>query len=430
MTATIRQAATIYLFWLLLFASFRPVFWYWQPGLNPFFFSDFTHCFLHGLYMDASLAGYFSMIPLLFCAFRFGLPTSHFRGILTAFHVFWIPVVLLLYTIDLELFRMWGHRMDAAVVPYLLYPREALASSLSAPLHLLVPVWLLFTFGWVWIWRKLASKIPENPKKSWLAAASFLFLSAACILPIRGGFQLAPMNQSSVYYSSNRVLNQAAENPVWVFIQSLLEHPQAEQENLYGSGNPAESKALLDSLYQDKGKTKSVLHQPHPNIILIIWESLTSKVSGCGGGVVPSTPNLDRLAKSGLFFERIYANGDRSEKGLVSILSAVPPFGKISLMYQPNLSAGFDFLSLRMKKLGYTSQYFYGGELEFANMKSYLLNSGYEKLTGKEDFPAESWNSKWGAHDEMLFDRQAEGSKRLEATLFSHPFHPFQPRAF
>jgi phosphoglycerol transferase MdoB-like AlkP superfamily enzyme len=114
----------------------------------------------------------------------------------------------------------------------------------------------------------------------------------------------------------------------------------------------------------------------------------------------------------------MYANGDRSDKGLVSILSAQPAFGQISLMSHPNLSANFDFLNRRLQKTGYASQYFYGGELEFANMKSYLLNAGFNKLTGKDSFPPESWNSKWGAHDELLFSRQLREAAQEKQTFF------------
>jgi phosphoglycerol transferase MdoB-like AlkP superfamily enzyme len=225
------------------------------------------------------------------------------------------------------------------------------------------------------------------------------------------------MNQSSVWFSDKRILNQAAENPVWVFGQSLLEDPRQELEKIYVSGNPGVARKWCDSLYQDSGQTNFVLNQPRPNIILIIWESLSSKVSGCTSGRAPSTPHLDQIARSGLLFNQIYANGDRSDKGLVSILSAQPAFGKVSLMSHPNISARFDFLNQRLEKLGYSSLYLYGGELEFANMKSYLLNAGFDKLCGKDAFPSDQWNSKWGAHDEFLFQRQL-----MEADLAHQPF--------
>lgn len=375
--------------------------------------------------MDASLAGYFAILPLLFSAFRRWIPGLAFRRILHCYHLVFILAAALLYIADLEIFRLWGHHADGAILPYLAFPAEALASTLSAPWHLLLPLWLIFSAIWILLWMlsiRHLNHLPTPPARAFFPA---LLLAASCILPIRGGLQLAPMNQSSVYFSNKRILNQAAENPIWVFGQSLIENPLEKTGKLYSIGNPEEGKALYDSLYGNGGFARPVLSNTRPNIVLIIWESLSAKVAGCCGGKFPSTPNLDRLAASGLLFSGMYANGDRSDKGLVSILSAQPAFGQISLMSHPNLSANFDFLNRRLQKTGYASQYFYGGELEFANMKSYLLNAGFNKLTGKDSFPPESWNSKWGAHDELLFSRQLREPHRKNRP-FSTRFLPCQ----
>ena len=87
--------------------------------------------------------------------------------------------------------------------------------------------------------------------------------------------------------------------------------------------------------------------------------------------------------------------------------------------------------------MGYRSRYYYGGELAFANMKSYLQTAGYEQLTERNDFAAADQNSKWGAHDGVLFNRLL-GDLRQQPqpffvtafTLSSHePFDvPMKPR--
>ena len=417
MAGVFRQAITLFIFWLTLFASFRPVFWLWQPGMQEVNLPDFAACFLHGLYMDASLAGYFTLLPLLISAFRRFIPSKFIKQLLQAYHLILTPFAALIYIADLEIFRLWGHHTDSALVPYLAFPREALASTLSAPWHLLFPLWLVFSASWIFIWTRIHNRMQQISIPGTAGSFTALLLAGACIIPIRGGLQLAPMNQSSVYFSDRRILNQAAENPIWVFGQSLMEDHRNELQSLYCRADPNKVKAFCDSLYYDRGKTEMFLNRKKPNVVLIIWESLSAKVAGCTGGNFPSTPQLDKLASDGLLFTRMYANGDRSDKGLVSILSGQPAFGKISLMSHPSLSAGFDFLSKRFEKLGYSSQYFYGGELEFANMKSFLIHAGYDKLTGKDDFPAESWNSKWGAHDEVVLNRQLQ-----EAGIAKEPF--------
>jgi phosphoglycerol transferase MdoB-like AlkP superfamily enzyme len=429
--AVVRQFLAVFGFWLIFFALLRPFFWFWQDGLEKFSLFDFALAFCHGLYMDLSMAGYFSLIPLLVLSFRCFIPALVLETILKIYHYLLILLVSLMAVTDLEIFSKWGHRLDSAVLPYLEFPAEAFASTLSSPIHWLILFFFILSFSGIFLWRAISGKflIAESEIAAWIFPR--LILTAACILPIRGGLQLAPMNQSSVYFSDTRILNQAAENPVWVFFQSVLEDSRRDLAKLYSGADPERAKAFCDSLYRDNGAEEMVLKTSKPNIILIIWESLSAKVAGCSGGKFPSTPTLDRLAASGLLFTGIYANGDRSDKGLVSILSAQPAFGKISLMSHPDLSAGFDFISKRLKKSGYKTQYLYGGELAFANMKSYLLNAGFDKLTGKEDFPPESWNSKWGAHDGALFDRQLlEASKEQQPffhTLFTLSSHePFE----
>ena len=429
--AVVRQSLAVFGFWLIFFALLRPFFWFWQDGLEKFSLFDFALSFRHGLYMDLSMAGYFSLIPLLILSFRCFIPAVALKIYLKIYHILLILLVSLMAVTDLEIFCKWGHRLDSAILPYLEFPQEAIASTLSSPLHWLILFFFILSFSGIFLWKTISEKflIAESENAAWIFPR--LILTAACILPIRGGLQLAPMNQSSVYFSDTRILNQAAENPVWVSFQSVLEDSRRDLAKLYCRADPEKARAFCDSLYKDKGTTVKVLQTAKPNIVLIIWESLSAKVAGCTGGEFPSTPNLDRLAASGLLFTGIYANGDRSDKGLVSILSAQPAFGKISLMSHPDLSAGFDFISKRLKKSGYRTQYLYGGELAFANMKSYLLNAGFDKLSGKEDYPPEQWNSKWGAHDGALFDRQLqEAAKEKQPffhTLFTLSSHePFE----
>lgn len=431
MKSVARHSIPVFLFWLLFFAAIRPMFALWQPVLSALPLPEILQSMAHGLYMDFSMAGYFSIMPIFILAFRPWLKDSLLFGILKYYHCFLVPLVALLACTDLEIYHSWGHRLDSAILPYLAFPKEALASAMSSPLLLLCSIWILLSALGIYSWLRLSSWMRKNLAGSKISSLPVLVLSAACIIPIRGGFQLAPMNQSSVYFSSKRILNQAAENPIWVFCQSLLEGNNEALQKIYVVHSMEEANKFRDSLFEDHGKNKQLLLPGKHNVVLIVWESLSAKVAGCTNGIDPSTPNLDKMARKGLNFTNIYANGDRSDKGLVSILSATPAFGKISLMSHPNITAKLPFLNRRFQDQGYKSAYLYGGELEFANMKSYLLNAGFDKLIGKEDFPPETYNSKWGAHDEVVFDRQLkEADKETQPffhmlfTLSSH--EPFE----
>nr|WP_233454681.1 LTA synthase family protein [Hymenobacter negativus] len=179
-----------------------------------------------------------------------------------------------------------------------------------------------------------------------------------------------------------------------------------------------------------------VLNEARPNVLFIILESFTSKFVGSVGGEKGVTPNLDSLARTGILFNNIFAAGDRSQKGLVSLLSGYPNQPTTSIIKFPRKTEHLPHLGRSLAAVGYRSHYYYGGELAFANMRSYLQAGGYEKFTERADFAAADQNSKWGAHDGVLFDRilgdlrqQPEPFFVTAFTLSSHePFEvPMKP---
>ena len=132
-----------------------------------------------------------------------------------------------------------------------------------------------------------------------------------------------------------------------------------------------------------------------------------------------------------MLFTNIYAAGDRSEKGLVALLSGYPTQTTTSIIFEPTKTERLPHMQDFLKKDGYHSSYYYGGEPEFANIKSYVLNSGYQKLVSKMDFSSNDYNSKWGVHDHILLNRLKEDlSKEKQpffATLFTLSSHePFE----
>lgn len=403
--------------------AFRIVFLaYHSVVFSRFLIGEKLDALWHGLYMDASMAGYASVIPFLLWTFGWLIPIKIWRRILNGYGLLLLVFFSFVLSADLEIFANWGHRVDSAVLPYLQYPEEAFASAYSSPLFLLVGIFLAVTIGFSWAGHKLTASFsyPDNYRIP--LHLSGLLMTAVLILPIRGGIQLAPMNQSSVYFSKERPLNQAAENGVWVFMQSLVEGGSDQLEKEYVKEKPEKVDVFMQSLSQPSARSLQVLGNQQPNIVLIVWESLTSKVVGSLGGTYPSTPNLDKMAEEGLLFTRMYASGDRSDKGLASILASVPALGKVSIMAHPNLTSDLVYLNQPLKERNYSTAFLYGGDLEFANMKSFMLNAGFDHIIGKSDFPKEMYNSKWGAHDEMLFDRQLAEADKANTPFFHTMF--------
>ena len=70
-------------------------------------------------------------------------------------------------------------------------------------------------------------------------------------IPIRGGLQLIPMNESTVYFSSSNLVNQATMNLPWTFLHSILEKSYSE-ENPYEFMDYKEANAVANNFFDTK----------------------------------------------------------------------------------------------------------------------------------------------------------------------------------
>src|SRR4029078_8209390 len=100
------------------------------------------------------------------------------------------------------------------------------------------------------------------------------------IIPIRGGIQMQPMNPSWVYFSSNNFANISALNAPWNFFQDVMDKERGIR-NPYQYLSSKQSAAIVDSLYRSSNAHVQLIDTSFnkPNVLLIVWESFTSKVT-------------------------------------------------------------------------------------------------------------------------------------------------------
>ena len=410
-----------YLFWIIYFVVARATFLiYHSSKTADLSGSDILNTFLYGFRLDLSFAAYLSALPFL--AFFSGVTWKRYNAAATIryFTYGFVIFLSLLLSADLELYANWGFRLDATPLQYLSTPGEMVASTAAAPLFTLTLIAIILSLVFILLYKAVFDLKKFRPVQSRLiVAAVSLFLVAFLILPIRGGWQLAPINQSVAHFSKNPYTNHASLNMPWNLMHSLLKYGE-QSKNTYIYMDPKEAAAKVDSLYTHvPDSSRHVVSGAKPNVILIILESFTSQFVGSLGGEKGVTPNLNELANSGLNFTNMYASGDRSQKGLVAILSGYPVQPNTSIIKTPKKTEKLPQLSKVFGNHGYTTSFYYGGELEFANIKSYLVNGDYDRLIDKYDFPASSYNSKWGAHDHVVFEKVMHDLKKEDKPFFT-----------
>jgi phosphoglycerol transferase MdoB-like AlkP superfamily enzyme len=413
-----------FLYWLIAFVVAKIAFLLYHLHVaKTLTTAESFKIFLYGLRMDASFTGYICIFPFILFFIKSIAINFPVNKIIKIYTIVLIVIISFLITADLELYNAWGYRMDATPLQYFKSPKEMGATISSAPVFLLLLIFIFFVALSIFIYKKYFNFFIERNQKVFHLYDVFisLFLIAVLFIPIRGGIQKIPMNISDVYFSEKIFADHAAINLPWNIMFSIL--------NMHNKENPfdylPEEKAerLVAELYSTgPKKIPSILSVKNPNIIIIILESYTAKWVGCLGGVPGVTPNLDTIAADGLLFTDIYAAGDRSEKGQVAVLSGYPNQAITSIIKTPTKTRHLPSMNQALEPLGYHSSYTYGGELEFANIKSYLINIGIDKLVDKYSFPVTERTTSWGVHDQYVFNRFYHDIQKEQQPFFAAMF--------
>lgn len=409
MGARIRLLLLYLGYWLLFFTVTRLVFLVFHLGLaSTLGTATLAGTLWHGLRLDLSGAAYLSLIPFLLVAGSVaGRLTRWAARLLLGYTLLATAALSLLAAADLEVFRAWGRRIDAAVVQYFTSPREIWASAGGGSPWLLLAIFGALSIGFGRLaWRLFRPRFGSLAPARAASALPLLFSAMLLVIPARGGIQQIPINQSSAYFSTEPFANQAALNAGWNFFDTWLKRLD-RRDNPYRV-MPADSAAGLVAPTPAGPAAASPLRpgvRRPLNLLLIVWEGLTARAVPALGGVPGATPEFDRLAAEGLLFRRFYAAGDRTEKGLAALLSAAPTVPNASILMVPSKAATLPTLPGDLGQAGYATAFYYGGELGFANLRSFVLHGRYQKILGKEDFPAARETSKWGAHDAVVAER-------------------------
>jgi phosphoglycerol transferase MdoB-like AlkP superfamily enzyme len=411
-----------FLYWMFLFTLSRILFMVWyarQTAELPA--DDWIKIMLHGIKLDLSTASYFLLFPALVMLITTFFSNRFSELLLTGYCYLLIVISGLIIAVDLELYANWGFRLDATPLLYADHPKEMLAN---------VEFWVLIRqilIALVWIglavalYRKYVVPALQVIKSAhWLNIPVFLLVIPALVIPIRGGFGQAPINVGSVYFHKNPFANHAAVNVVYNLGYALIDLKPAG--NPYTVVEKQAATSVRNGFYPATPPSPIIIKRDDPNILIIILESFTAKAVGILGGNPDATPNIDRLAKEGLLFTNFYSNGSRSDRGIASILSAYPGLPTVSIITYPRKTPRMESLCKDFSVRGYSSAFYYGGDINFASLRSYLTDIGFEKIIDIEDFPLSQRNSKWGVHDGFVFDKLYEDLESMKQPFFTSFF--------
>ena len=422
---------------LFFFVAAKVGFMLYQHGGHNFTFTDMLQVIGHGLSLDLSTSLYIIAVPFLLVAASLWLriPKWCFR----IYYAFAAVLLSLAFVADTSLYEFWQFKLDASCLSYLETPTEAMASVSTGYILLRLLCLMILVGGIYWVYDKLTPTFQRLASKiqKFSASLATLLLIPLIIIGIRGGLDESTTNIGQVYYSQNQFLNHSAVNPVFSFFASF--EKTATNNVTYHFMEDKACELIVSELYNTKSVgIDTLLTTQQPNIIVILLES-------CGGqfteisGRTDITPNLNRLAHEGIYFTNCYANSWRTDRGTLCTWSGYPSFPTMSVMKMPSKSRSLPNIARTLQQeRGYSTHYLYGGDINFTNMRSYLVAGGFSDLTWKDDYTKEEQTSaKWGVRDDITFQTLTELTQTMRqpfligySTLSSHvpwdvPIHHF-----
>lgn len=434
---------------LLIFILQKPLFMLYNGSIEKGFgFADYMQVMIHGASLDAATAGYLTAFPFLLVLISIWFRRFPLKKILYGYYILAAALISIIFVVDMALYTFWGFKLDASVFLYIDSPKEALASvSVGFILLRVLAILLLIALN-SWVLLKITPSVLTATRKRIAGTAGMLLLGGVLFIIIRGGVTESTSNIGQVYFSNEPFLNHSAVNPDFSLLSSMGKSQDfASEFNFFDEEKRA---ALFDGLYPttDGDSIIQVLNTKRPNILIILMEGFGGAFVEPLGGLPDVTPHFNRLSKEGIFFTNCYANSFRTDRGTVCTFSGYLGLPTASVMKIPAKSRTLPAIAEGLSKAGYKTDFLYGGDINFTNMKSYLLSTGYQRLIANTDFSlAEQTSNAWGVNDDITFEylynqlrnRKEEGPWHTAfLTLSSHepfevPYHRLEdkiPNAF
>ncbi|MGF1887537.1 LTA synthase family protein [Photobacterium profundum] len=318
-------------------------------------------------------------------------------------------------------------RPNRLFVEYLVYPKEVfgmLWSSYKLELFIGFVVSLITVVGGWKLSKHLVSNL-SYPRWYWRPVLA-VFIVAIGVIGARSTFGHRPLNPAMVAFSSDPLMNDLTLNSSYSLLFAVKQMSSEDDAfKYYGS---MDSKKIIGLVRQSTGipndkflsdsmptlTTREATYKDKPkNLVILLQESLGARYVGGLGGL-PLTPNIDALMQEGWNFTRMYATGTRSVRGIEAVTTGFSPTPARSVVKLGKSQTNFFTIAGLLKQKGYQTQFIYGGESHFDNMKTFFLGNGFVDMQDFPTFNNPNFVGSWGASDEDLYTKAHQQFTELE----------------
>lgn len=431
-----------YATFVVLFVLQKPLFLFLEKGsaTQPVdnIFTELPAVIWHGLPLDLSMAGYLSVIPGLLSIAVVWLKRELVKPIMNIYFIIASLFITCSFLLNASLYPYWKYPLDSTPLFYFFTsPADAIASVSIWQVILSIVILIVLTIG-VWFTLRMRGEKRQQYSRYSYGYGGFgsgkrkrfddfdrhrgrtsiilLLLTGLLFLPIRGGITVSTMNTGQVYYSQNAYLNHSAVNPLFSLLESITHQEDFASQYRFMKDKEADKIFATMTSTSDENTypllNEATFKKGTPDILIVIMESFASDIMPSMGSYKDVAVCLDSIAQQSILFTRFYANSFRTDRGMVSILSGYPAQPTTSIMRYPRKTSQLPSIARNLAKYkNYKTTYYYGGDADFCNMRSYLVSQGYQHIISDANFPIEDKLSKWGVPDHILAARMMKDIK-------------------
>ena len=431
-----------YATFVVLFVLQKPLFLFLEKGsaTQPVdnIFAELPAVIWHGLPLDLSMAGYLSVIPGLLSIAVVWLKRDLVKPIMNIYFIIASLFITCSFLLNASLYPYWKYPLDSTPLFYFFTsPADAIASvsiwqvilSIVILIVLTVGVWFTlrmrgekrqrysrYSYGYGGFGSGKRNRFDDFDRHRGRTSIILLLLTGLLFLPIRGGITVSTMNTGQAYYSQNAYLNHSAVNPLFSLFESITHQEDFASQYRFMKDKEADKIFATMTSTSDENTypllNEATFKKGTPDILIVIMESFASDIMPSMGSYKDVAVCLDSIAQQSILFTRFYANSFRTDRGMVSILSGYPAQPTTSIMRYPRKTSQLPSIARNLVKYkNYKTTYYYGGDADFCNMRSYLVSQGYQHIISDANFPIEDKLSKWGVPDHILAARMMKDIK-------------------
>lgn len=431
-----------YATFVVLFVLQKPLFLFLEKGsaTQPVdnIFTELPAVIWHGLPLDLSMAGYLSVIPGFLSIAVVWLKRDLVKPIMNIYFIISSLFITCSFLLNASLYPYWKYPLDSTPLFYFFTsPADAIASvsiwqvilSIVILIVLTIGVWFTlrmrgekrqqysrYAYGYGGLGSGKRNRFDDFDRHRGRTSIVLLLLTGLLFLPIRGGITVSTMNTGQAYYSQNAYLNHSAVNPLFSLLESITHQEDFASQYRFMKDKEADKIFATMTSTSDENTypllNEATFKKGTPDILIVIMESFASDIMPSMGSYKDVAVCLDSIAQQSILFTRFYANSFRTDRGMVSILSGYPAQPTTSIMRYPRKTSQLPSIARNLAKYkNYKTTYYYGGDADFCNMRSYLVSQGYQHIISDANFPIEDKLSKWGVPDHIVAARMMEDIK-------------------